>query len=170
MNGFKRIICIFTAVCFLAGMEAAVSARSWVGGVPVFSFEGEGEAELKQVSPGGATVNVVSLVYDNDPAHLTVYGRMYNWFAPMRLPEGTANISDRVQGASPAGWHIPTEAEWMELINALGGESAAGRLSGCCGTIPPPCAGPVCVPWTPSPSAASGIDVLFFGTFGVVSK
>jgi uncharacterized protein (TIGR02145 family) len=33
-----------------------------------------------------------------------------------------------VQGICPAGWHLPTDAEWTILTNFLGGESCAGGL------------------------------------------
>ena len=69
---------------------------------------------------------IESFVYDNDEANLGVYGRMYRWTATMRLPAGTDSIPDRVQGASPAGWHIPSDSEWRELINAHGGEDVTG--------------------------------------------
>jgi uncharacterized protein (TIGR02145 family) len=69
---------------------------------------------------------IESFVYNDNEANQGVYGRMYRWTASMRLPAETNSIPDRVQGASPAGWHIPNAAEWQELINSLGGETAAG--------------------------------------------
>jgi uncharacterized protein (TIGR02145 family) len=56
--------------------------------------------------------------YDGNEDNLAVYGRLYTWHA----------VADS-RGIAPAGWHVPTEAEWAVLINRLGGESAAqGRL------------------------------------------
>lgn len=43
------------------------------------------------------------------------YGRLYNWFA----------ITDP-RGIAPAGWHVPTDDEWMTLMDYLGGQSVAG--------------------------------------------
>jgi uncharacterized protein (TIGR02145 family) len=54
-------------------------------------------------------------VYNNDTTHLAVYGRLYNWYA-----------AAAEQGLCPAGWHIPTEAEWNILLNYLGGQNYAG--------------------------------------------
>ncbi len=53
--------------------------------------------------------------YFNDPSLDTAYGKLYNWFA----------VNDP-RGLAPAGWHIPTEAEWATLITFLGGEAVAG--------------------------------------------
>lgn len=33
--------------------------------------------------------------------------------------------SINIQGASPKSWHIPSDAEWQELIEYLGGEAVA---------------------------------------------
>ena len=52
--------------------------------------------------------------YNNDPAHNSFYGKLYNWHAV-----NTGMLA-------PAGWHIATEAEWNTLINYLGGSSMAG--------------------------------------------
>ncbi len=46
-------------------------------------------------------------VYD-----LANYGVLYNWYAAL--------------AAIPAGWHLPTDAEWTTLSTYLGGESVAG--------------------------------------------
>jgi uncharacterized protein (TIGR02145 family) len=48
-----------------------------------------------------------SKLYDNDNANATIYGRLYTW--------------DQANAAVPAGWHLPSRAEWNELITFLGG-------------------------------------------------
>jgi len=60
------------------------------------------------------------------------YGRLYTWTATMniassyRYASATAVISAPQQGVCPAGWHIPTYAEWTTLATAVGGYSVAG--------------------------------------------
>jgi len=46
-------------------------------------------------------------------ANYTTYGVLYNWPAVM-------------SGVCPTGWHAPTDLEWTELFDYLGGESLAG--------------------------------------------
>lgn len=53
--------------------------------------------------------------YNNNTSNVAVYGRLYNWFA--------VNDSRKI---APAGWHIPSDAEWLTLINFAGGEYHAG--------------------------------------------
>lgn len=52
----------------------------------------------------------------NDDAGLVAtYGRLYNWYA----------VSD-TRGLAPAGWHVPSDAEWQTLMDFLGGDMVAG--------------------------------------------
>jgi uncharacterized protein (TIGR02145 family) len=53
--------------------------------------------------------------FENNEGNGTVYGRLYNWYAS-------------VDGLfiTPAGWHIPSDAEWTTLVTYLGGETIAG--------------------------------------------
>jgi len=53
--------------------------------------------------------------YNYDAANGKKYGKLYNFFA----------VSDP-RGLAPAGWHVPTDAEWVTLTGNLGGENAAG--------------------------------------------
>jgi uncharacterized protein (TIGR02145 family) len=54
--------------------------------------------------------------YNNDSATYAVtYGKLYNWYA----------VNDP-RGLAPAGWHVPSDAEWTTLSTCLGGEPIAG--------------------------------------------
>jgi uncharacterized protein (TIGR02145 family) len=53
--------------------------------------------------------------YNNDEAtNKATYGALYNWHTV-----NTGNLC-------PAGWHVPTDAEWTTLTSYLGGESDSG--------------------------------------------
>jgi uncharacterized protein (TIGR02145 family) len=54
--------------------------------------------------------------YDNDPANGAKYGKLYNWYA-VKDPRGLA----------PEGYHVPTDAEWTQLSDYLGGEDVKGK-------------------------------------------
>jgi len=64
--------------------------------------------------------------YDNDTANCNTYGGLYKWDEMMQYvtTEGT-------QGICPTGWHIPTDAEWKTMEEALG--MCAGAGAGCSG-------------------------------------
>lgn len=64
---------------------------------------------------------IESYVYGNDEANAAKYGRLYNWNTAM-----DSSTTEGAQGIAPDGWHIPTEAEWLELINKFGGLTSAG--------------------------------------------
>jgi uncharacterized protein (TIGR02145 family) len=72
----------------------------------------------------GTTVE--SFAYNNDTANVRLYGRLYRWAAATRNAGSSNSNPSKVQGASSAGWHIPSEAEWQVLINNLGSEAVAG--------------------------------------------
>ena len=66
--------------------------------------------------------------YNNDPANEAVYGKLYNWYA-------VAGIYDAASAANPAlrkklaptGWHIPSDADWINLINCLDPNADGGN-------------------------------------------
>jgi len=53
--------------------------------------------------------------YNNDSSYVNPYGNLYNWY--------TVNDARNV---CPAGYHVPTAAEWADLVSFLGGETVAG--------------------------------------------
>lgn len=54
--------------------------------------------------------------HENDPENGKVYGKIYNWYAVID-PRGLA----------PENWKIPTDEDWILLINYFGGDSIAGK-------------------------------------------
>ena len=53
--------------------------------------------------------------YANMSSNGIISGKLYNWYA----------VNDP-RGLAPAGYHIPTNAEWTSLTTCLGGETIAG--------------------------------------------
>ena len=54
--------------------------------------------------------------YDNDPKNGLKYGKLYNWHA----------VNDS-RGLAPSGWHVPSDADWSELINFLDPKAEGGN-------------------------------------------
>jgi len=54
------------------------------------------------------------------------YGVLYNWTAAMEGEASSTTNPSGIQGVCPAGWHLPSDAEWTELTDYLGGTSVAG--------------------------------------------
>jgi len=64
--------------------------------------------------------------YEDNSAYKDTYGLLYTWAAAMNGAASSAANPSGVQGVCPAGWHLPSDAEWTELTNYLGGEGVAG--------------------------------------------
>jgi uncharacterized protein (TIGR02145 family) len=67
-----------------------------------------------------------SKCYGNDPANCDKYGMLYDWATAMALPSNcnsntcSLQITEKHRGICPAGWHIPSRAEWSTLISYVG--------------------------------------------------
>jgi len=59
--------------------------------------------------------------YNNQPDNCQKYGGMYTWFEMMDYKD-----TPGAQGICPVGWHIPTQADWDQLANTIGGYATAG--------------------------------------------
>ena len=53
--------------------------------------------------------------YNHDTVNDSMYGKLYNWYA----------VDDSL-GICPEGWHVPSDDEWSELIDTVGGDKNAG--------------------------------------------
>ena len=51
------------------------------------------------------------------------YGYLYNWKAVMRNSSNSQSNPSGVQGICPNGWHVPSDAEWDELLNYVSSQN-----------------------------------------------
>jgi uncharacterized protein (TIGR02145 family) len=67
----------------------------------------------------GSTTSGAFAIYNNDPTNDATYGKLYNWYT---------TVDSR--GLCPAGWHVPTDCEWMYLEGSLGMSVADQEMIG----------------------------------------
>lgn len=60
---------------------------------------------------------------NRDVVNVENFGYLYNWTAATRGLHSKKNPS-KVQGICPNGWHVPSEAEWTQLIDYVQSKSA----------------------------------------------
>lgn len=96
----------------------------------------ENLAYLPAVSSPNESSLTESLFYVNDyygtniieaktTSNYIVYGVLYNWPSAMNGATTSSSVPSGVQGICPNGWHLPSNDEWIKLIEYLGGEFAA---------------------------------------------
>ncbi|MCL2101332.1 MAG: hypothetical protein FWH22_06425 [Fibromonadales bacterium] len=60
------------------------------------------------------------------------YGRLYDWATAVALAAScnagdcASQVQAKHQGVCPSGWHLPSDGEWDDLMDAVGGASTAG--------------------------------------------
>ena len=60
---------------------------------------------------------------NNDPSNVPTYGYLYNWYAVMHDESASNTNPSGVQGICPNGWHVPSDAEWIQLTSFVGSQS-----------------------------------------------
>jgi len=90
----------------------------------VYGYDGIFQEEAKTTEP-------YSTIY-------STFGVLYNWFAAMDGYQSSRLNPSGEQGICPDGWHLPSDAEWNQLIIFLGGEiKAGGKLKDTLFWVPP---------------------------------
>ena len=82
-------------------------------------------ADNTSISQGDSGSATVAYWYypNNDASNKPTYGLLYNWKAVMR-DSWSSNINPSgVQGVCPTGWHVPSNAEWTQLIEYVSSQS-----------------------------------------------
>ncbi|MCX6272427.1 MAG: hypothetical protein NTU44_14670, partial [Bacteroidetes bacterium] len=72
---------------------------------------------------GDQTNNYVieKFCYHNEIANCNAFGGLYQWWELMDYDTIASS-----QGICPSGWHVPSNPEWDQIINYLGGYGVAG--------------------------------------------
>jgi len=66
-----------------------------------------------------------SKCYNDDTSNCVMYGRLYDWATAMALAATcnsnscSSQINTPHQGICPAGWHLPSDAEWDALLSYI---------------------------------------------------
>ena len=82
-------------------------------------------ADGTSIGQGSGTSYDVAYWYypNNNPSNQPTHGLLYNWKAVMYNSSSSNNNPSNVQGICPTGWHIPSDAEWAQLVSYVSGES-----------------------------------------------
>ena len=75
-------------------------------------------AENLRYEADGSVCNDVG--WWNPPSACEYYGRLYDWNTAMNGEHSSNSVPSGVEGVCPVGWHIPSDAEWTELIDYVG--------------------------------------------------
>jgi uncharacterized protein (TIGR02145 family) len=73
--------------------------------------------------------------YDNSLENANIYGALYTWAAAMNGATTSEENPSDVQGICPCNWHLPSDAEWIELEMNLGMSFSEADKFGWRGTI-----------------------------------
>ncbi len=95
-------------------MKQNLRTTHYADGSPI--PEVTGNMEWDQLQPD----DMAYCWYNNDATYAEPYGALYTWAAAMKGAETSDQNPSRVQGVCPEGWHLPSDAEWMELELFLG--------------------------------------------------
>lgn len=83
-------------------------------------------AENLNFTPSGSSG---STCYSNTISNCTALGRLYYWETAMESSAASVTNPSNVKGICPAGWHIPSEAEFQELFDYVNDNNDTEHVS-----------------------------------------
>lgn len=83
----------------------------------------------------GKTDSVIGNCNSADSAHCATYGRLYDWSTAMGVPPEFNSTHwpgdpERYRGICPAGWHLPSFADWDTLMTWVTQDAGSGNQAG----------------------------------------
>jgi len=101
-------------------MSENLKVTNYEGGTPIPLIE----TNALWAALGDNDTDKAYCYYNNNTGgEAATYGALYTYAA---ATNGTPYAGSNVQGVCPTGWHLPSDAEWTQLTDYLGGESVAG--------------------------------------------
>ncbi len=76
-------------------------------------------AENLKVTRDAAGNSITRHCYDSDVTNCELYGGLYTWDTAMNMENSSNENPSGVQGICPDGWHVPSDAEWTQMVNYL---------------------------------------------------
>ncbi|MBO4481063.1 MAG: T9SS type A sorting domain-containing protein [Bacteroidales bacterium] len=77
-----------------------------------------------KVGKESSSESVLCFYPSGDSTLVDTYGYLYTWPAVMNGAAGSYVTPSGVQGICPAGWHVPSDAEWNKLFTAISGQGS----------------------------------------------
>ncbi len=74
-------------------------------------------AENLKTQKDAAGNNITRYCYDNNTDYCSWYGGLYLWSTLMNGDGSSNSNPSGVQGICPTGWHVPSDAEWTQLVD-----------------------------------------------------
>ena len=106
-QGFEyNLVTIGDQCWFVENLEAT----SYRNGDAIQNLQNSTEWAVANLGSVGAWCD-----YNNDDGYTHAYGKLYNWYA----------VNDN-RALCPNEWHVPSDGEWTELTDFLGGSTFAG--------------------------------------------
>jgi uncharacterized protein (TIGR02145 family) len=94
-------------------LKENIKSTHYLNGTPIAEGSNAGNLDYD-------TLSKFHFSYENQESNISAYGRLYTWSAVMGGALSSNSIPSGVQGICPRGWHVPSDAEWMELELFLG--------------------------------------------------
>ena len=67
----------------------------------------------------GTSISMAYYYLPVDSVGDSLAGYLYNWAAAMKSASSGTPSTDPIQGICPYGWHLPSDAEWAQLLDYL---------------------------------------------------
>ena len=82
-------------------------------------------ADGTAIAQGSSTSSTTGYWYypNNSSSNMSTYGLLYNWKAVMHGAASSETNPSNVQGICPNGWHVPSDAEWIQLTEYVSSQS-----------------------------------------------
>ncbi len=124
-HGCDSIVHFFVNLCGGTVRDANGNpyASVFIGTAPARYCWTKANMENTNYVGGGETPNMIynGAGHHNETENLNTYGRLYNWYAAVNVPDGSDETPKKtihggfVRGICPKGWHLPDSANVMSL-------------------------------------------------------
>ena len=85
--------------------------------VTVIIGDQEWMAENLRVTRDANGNDITRYCYEDDETNCELYGGLYTWTTATNGESSSDSNPSGVQGICPDGWHVPSDAEWTELVD-----------------------------------------------------